>query len=141
IDGGGNVIVTGQFQGAATFGATTLTSMVNPGTGLNSIDVFTLKISPTGTVTWVEQGSAKSTDRGLDVATDALGNIYITGQFSDSITFDVLHPNLISNAIFIVKYNSSGVEQWYRKIGASVSIAYGITVSGSSLFLTGDFQG
>ncbi|HET6991672.1 MAG TPA: SBBP repeat-containing protein, partial [Bacteroidia bacterium] len=111
VDNSGNVIVTGEFAGNASFGSTSLTSMSG------STDVFTSKLDQNGNFLWTKQGSAPLTDRGLDVDCDASGNIYITGQFSDTITFDVVHNNNMLNAVFVVKYNPAGQEQWFRKIG------------------------
>ena len=143
IDNTGNVIVTGQFSGTAQFGSTSLTCATDPSTLLPSADIFTTKLSGTGNFLWAKKGSADHADRGLDIATDLSGNIYVTGQFSDTITFDNIHYNNMYNAIFLIKYNSSGAEQWFRKIGgSSMNIAYGIAVDvNSNIYLTGDFQG
>ena len=143
IDNSGNVVVTGQFTETALFGTTSLTSMIDPSTSLSSIDVFTTKLDASGNFLWAKKGSAKYTDRALDVATDPAGNIYVTGQFSDTITFDVTHNNNMYNAIFLIKYNSGGAEQWFRKIGGStMNIGYGIAVdANSNVYLTGDFLG
>lgn len=136
VDNSGNVFVTGEFAGTATFGSASLTSMNG------TVDVFTTKLSSTGTFLWAKKGSAHLTDRGIDVTCDANGNAYITGQFSDTITFDQVHQNNMLNAVFVVKYDANGNEQWYRKIGGgSMNIANSITSDGSSIYLTGDFQG
>ena len=137
VDNSGNVIVTGEFAGNASFGSTSMNSMNG------STDVFTTKLDANGNFLWAKQGSAPQTDRGLDVDCDASGNIYITGQFSDTITFDVLHLNNMLNAVFVVKYNSSGAEQWFRKIGGgAVNIANSIACDNlGGIYLAGDFQG
>lgn len=137
VDNSGNVVVTGEFKGTSTFGANTITSTNN------STDVFTTKLSSTGTFTWVEQGSSSQTCRGIDVAADGAGNVYITGQFSDSITFDQTQNNTMLNVIFVVKYNSAGVEQWFRLIGGGASnITKAIAVdNGGNAVVTGDFTG
>lgn len=142
-DNSGNVAITGQFIGASTFGATTLTSMVNPSTSLSSIDVFTTKVDGAGNFLWAEQGAAPNTDRGLDIDTDAAGNVYITGQFTDNITFDNTYTNSLVNAVFVVKYDVNGVEQWFRKAGAAIdNIAYGLATSSTGdVYITGEFSG
>jgi len=137
VDNSGNVIITGEFAGTATFGSQSLTSMNG------STDVFTVKYDGSGNVLWAEKGSAHLTDRGLDVACDATGNIFITGQFSDTITFDQTHLNNMVNAVFVVKYDPSGAEQWYRRIGGGgFNIANSIAVDNSNrVLLTGDYSG
>ncbi|MDQ3112069.1 MAG: hypothetical protein M3R17_19465, partial [Bacteroidota bacterium] len=137
VDGSGNVIVTGEFAGNASFGSTSLNSQNG------STDVFTTKLDGSGNFVWTKQGSASQTDRGLDVDCDASGNVYITGQFSDTITFDVQHLNNMLNAVFVVKYNPAGVEQWFRKIGGgAVNISNSIACDNAGgIYLTGDFQG
>lgn len=137
IDNSGNVIVAGEFAGTATFGSTTLTSMNN------SVDVFTAKLDGSGNFLWAKKGTAAQYDRALDVAADGSGNIYVTGQFTDTITFDVTHTNNMYNAIFLIKYNSSGAEQWFRVIGGgSMNVANAIaTDNNGNILLAGDFQG
>lgn len=143
VDNSGNVFVTGQFSGTAQFGSISLTSVINPSTLLPSIDVFITKLDASGNFLWAKKGSADYTDRGLDIAADPFGNVYVTGQFSDTITFDYTHNNNMYNAIFLIKYNSSGTEQWFKIIGgSSMNIAYGIAVdANSNIYLTGDFLG
>lgn len=137
VDNAGNVLVTGEFSGTATFGSFFLSSMNN------SIDVFTTKLDAAGNFLWAKQGSAPRIDQGIDVAADAAGNVYVTGEFTDTITFDVTHLNTIYNAIFLVKYNSAGVEQWFRKIGGgTLNLVSGIAVDASAnIYITGDFKG
>jgi len=143
IDDNGNVAVTGQFIGTAQFGSFTLTSAVDPFTGMSSIDVFTIKYDISGNELWIKKGSSRFTDRGLDLACDPNGNIYVTGQFSDTVTFESIHNNTMYNSIFLIKYNQNGNEEWFRRIGGSVhNIANSITVDqNSNIYLTGDFSG
>lgn len=142
VDDNGNVIVTGQFSGVANFGALSITSQNNPTTGIPSNDIFIIKYNSTGVEQWLKKGSAKDNDRGIDVAVDGSGDIYITGQFSDTVTFDVMHPNTLQNATFLVKYNALGVEQWFRRMGGNQAIAYGITCDNTNnVIITGDFLG
>lgn len=141
-DHAGNVIVTGQFRGTATFGSTSLTSDIDPITSLPSFDIFTLKYTGSGNFVWVEQGRARYDDRGLDVAVDNLNNIYIVGQFSDTIQFDQVHNNPVANAGYLMKYDANGNEQWFIKMSASQTIVYSVAVDlSNNILITGDFKG
>ncbi len=137
IDNKDNVYITGQFTGTATFGTHTVT-----GTGTN-INVFTARLdSATGNFLWAKSGIGPHTDRGLGVACDQAGNIYVTGQYSDTITFGTAHYSNFSNAIFIVKYNNLGNEIWFTKADATYSISNGITTdSKSNVYITGNYTG
>jgi gliding motility-associated-like protein len=142
LDEQNNAIITGQFQGSTNFGGTTLTSMINPNTSFSSFDVFVAKYSPAGNLTWVKKGSAKYDDRGLDIIADSQNNIYVCGQFSDTIQFQNTHHNQIMNASFIIKYNSAGNEQWFRKASGVFSIPYSMVMDNNNkIYVTGDFQG
>lgn len=115
FDNAGNIIVTGEFSGSCNFGGTTLTSLSG------SIDVFTAKYNANGSLLWVKQGSGLYTDRGIKLAVDNSGNIYVNGLFSDTITFDLTHYTSIGNAKFLIKYDQGGNEKWFRWMGGLVS--------------------
>ncbi len=137
IDGLGNVVVTGEFIGTATFGSFTLVSMDT------TIDVFTTKLDANGNFLWVKQGAGPAIDRGLDIACDAAGNVYVTGQFTDTITFDFIHNNNMYNAIFLIKYDASGNEQWFTRAGGGTfNVARAIAIDNNqNPIITGDYTG
>ncbi len=138
VDGSGNVVVTGEFAGNASFGSQTLASMNG------SVDIFTVRLDANGNFLWAKKGSAPGIDRGIDLDCDGEGSIYVTGQFSDTITFDNTYDNNLNNAIFVVKYSPTGTELWFRKMGAgSMNVVSGIAVDAQNgnTYLTGDFTG
>src|SRR5204862_5881892 len=59
VDNLGNVIITGEFAGTATFGSTSLTS------ASGSVDVFTTKLDGNGNFLWAKKGGGIHYDRGL----------------------------------------------------------------------------
>lgn len=113
----GRVAVAGEFRGNASWSGSTITSAIDPGTGQFDSDVFIATYSPVGDLQWLKQGMAKYADRAIDVVHDPAGNLYVTGQFSDTITFDLPHPNTLLNATFLVKYDQGGSEVWFRRMG------------------------
>jgi len=136
VDFMGNPVITGEFNGTSAFGSTVLTA--------DQEDVFIAKYSgSTGNVLWVQQGTADFSDRGMSVCTDENANVYVTGQFSDTITFDNTHNYNLYNGIYVIKFDPLGNEQWFRVIAGGVTnIAYDIAADNAgNIYLTGDFTG
>lgn len=115
----GNLTVAGEFRGTATFSGSTLVSMIDPFTLQSSVDVFVASYDASGALLWLQQGAAPFTDRAIDIVSDAASNLYVCGQFSDTITFDAPHNNTISNATFLLKLDAAGGEQWFRRFGGA----------------------
>ncbi|MBK8552919.1 MAG: SBBP repeat-containing protein [Ignavibacteria bacterium] len=85
---------------------------------------------------WVPTGPQHGDDIGNDIVVDTLGNVYITGQWT----------NTAGNLDFItIKYNSAGAEQWARGHGANPGgndIANAITLDQNlNVFVTGFSDG
>lgn len=136
FDNNGNIIVTGEFSGTCNFGGTSLTAVDN------SIDVFVLKLNDQGQTLWVKKGSGSATDRGIDVEVDDNGGIYVCGEFSDTVEFDLVHNNQMYNAMFLIKYSPSGQEQWFRHMGSGSQLNAGsIALKNNNIFFTGNFDG
>ncbi|MBD2146300.1 SBBP repeat-containing protein [Sphaerospermopsis sp. FACHB-1194] len=80
VDSSGNIYVTGYFSDTATFGNITLTSA-------GDSDAFVAKLDSNGKFLSAQNFGGTLADRGLDITSDAKGNIYATGGFSDTATF------------------------------------------------------
>lgn len=142
VDPSGNVFVGGQFEGTATFGSASYTSMTNPNTSLPSIDIFISKLDNNGNFLWTKHGAAEYTDRALDILCDNSGNAYVCGQFSDTIQFANTYNNPVMNAIWLMKVDGAGNETWFRRASGTFSIAYSLALDASqNLYMTGDYQG
>ncbi len=115
----GDIVLAGKFKGDAVFGTDTLHSAFDPWTSTLGFDVFIASWASDGTYQWVRQGSGPHDDQAVELTSGPDGMLYITGQFSDTITFGVEHPNISLNSMFVVKYDGQGQEQWYRKCGGS----------------------
>lgn len=92
-------------------------------------------------------GTAVGSDFATITATavDSSGNVYITGFFRETINFggtSLTNPVHLQDDIFIAKYNSSGVNQWAKRIGGSVGDkGLGIgTDSSGNVYVTGYFN-
>ncbi len=139
----GSIAVAGEFRGNAVFDQGTLTSIIDPDNGQPSVDIFLATYASDGTPLWIQQGAAEFADRGMDVVHDLDGNLYLTGQFSDTITFDQTHNNAMYSAIFIVRFSPTGVEEWFRAFGGGTynQVFEMLLVEGDRLMLVGDVQG
>lgn len=91
IDGSGNVIITGSVLNSAS----------------DSNNVITIKYNSSGTQQWVSTyHGGTGSDAGTSLVADGSGNIYVCGTTNQgsSTKFDAL----------LLKYNSSGTQQWAR---------------------------
>lgn len=143
FDNSGNVIVTGQFKGTAQIGLNTFSSVIDPNSGLPAYDIFISKYDANGNDLWSIQGTAKYDDRGLSLKTDQNNNIYITGQFSDTLTIaSSTHNNTIFNAGMLLKLDSLGNEVWFKRMGAVQTLVYDLDIDNQgNVYITGDFMG
>lgn len=110
-DASGNIYVTGYFDGTVTFGTTELTTS-------GGFDIFVVKYDASGNVVWAGRAGGVSGDKGLSIATDGWGNVYITGHFSGTATFGMIQLTAAgSDDIFVVKYNDTGNVVWAKGAG------------------------
>jgi hypothetical protein len=133
----GNVYVTGQYQ-SPTFVAEN-DSLINPGLS----GIFLVKYDSSGNVLWARSSTDGGTF-GYGVATDALGNVFITGIFSsDSISFgsQTIHRSG-SFDLFLAKYDSSGNALWVKgAVGTNEDWAFKVATDASNnVYLTGRYK-
>jgi uncharacterized repeat protein (TIGR01451 family) len=144
IDDDGNVYITGYFNGVVDFdpnvGIFNLTSV-----GGN--DIFVLKLDSSGAFVWAKNIGGTGADVGNDIAVDANGNVYTTGEFHNTVDFDPNAGifNLTSvggNDIFVLKLDSSGAFVWAKNIGGTNGdIGYSIAVDAAgNVYTTGEFR-
>lgn len=135
VDGNGNIYVTGRFKNTTTIGAITLISA-----GVD--DVFTAKYTNSGEVEWAQKAGGNSNDEITGMVADIIGNVYITGNFKNSVFFG--NTTIVSAGdkdIFIAKYDSGGILQWVEKAGGvSEDSSQGITIDANeNVYITGYF--
>ena len=139
-----NVYITGNFEGVTDFdpgpGSYTLSS-----NNVNYTDIFISKLDAAGNLLWAKSlGTPNSDDGGAGIATDASGNVYVTGNFSGTIDFDP-GPGTYTLAasatdIFVIKLDASGNFVWAKNMGGTGSeYGYAIAVDASSNVYTTGF--
>lgn len=138
----GNIIVTGPFQGTIDFGGGAL-----DGPDFGSYAMFLLKLDPNGNhvlskaFTWQDGATALG---GLE--TDAMGNIFLHGQFPGSINFNggsALGPGgMTSNGssdLFLVKFAPDGRVLWNDHYGTTATenaVCLAVTPDGRAAIAT-----
>lgn len=136
-DGSGNVVMTGYFQGVASFGGTELTSA-----GMD--DVFVAKYDAAGTLLWVHSAGGSERDAGGGVGFDGSGNVVMTGYFRGVAAFGgTTLTSAGTDDVFVAKYNPGGALLWVHSAGGSgIDGAFGVDTDGSgNVVMTGYFQG
>ncbi len=136
-DAAGNAFVTGYFSGTVSIGGFNLVSA-------GGLDIFIAKFSPTGVIQWAVRFGSTSSDLGRGIATDASGNVFVTGFFSGTVSFG--GGNLVSaggSDIFVAKFNGTGAHQWSQRFGGTGSdTGYSLaTDAGGNVAVTGNFFG
>ena len=142
-DAFGNVYTTGSFRDTADFDPVCVTEL----TSVGEIDVYLAKHDSNGTLQWVQQMGGPDVDRSRGVATDLAGNVYTTGQFSDTADFGPGFGNQLTSFagrdVYLSKHDTSGTFQWVKQVGG-IDSNFGLGVAtdaGGSVYTTGVFNG
>ncbi len=111
VDGSGNVYITGYSY--ATWG-----TPVNAYTG--DSDAFVAKLNSSGSLQWHTFLGSTNFDRGIGIALDGSGNVYITG-YSNATWGTPINTFAGNSDTFVAKLNSSGAIQWHTFMGGTNS--------------------
>jgi hypothetical protein len=151
IDNWGNIYTIGSFA---------LTADFDPGPGTVTLsagaycDIFILKLNANGDYVYAKNIGGFNYCVGRSIAIDAMGNLYATGSFSDTVDFDpgagifnLIAPR--SNQfvasdpdIFILKLDSSGNFIWAQNFGSTredIGQAIHVDANGN-VYTTGVFE-
>jgi len=156
IDNEGNKIIVGTFRGTYV----DFNPSKNPFFLLSSVgdkDIYIAKFSSTGNFIKAIGIGGIGNDVGISVATDNVGNIYITGWFRGTVDFDPSSnvANVVSNGesgtdlgyngeVYLAKYNTNLEYQWAFNIGGTGVNDAGTKVrvdNNGNVYLGGYFAG
>jgi hypothetical protein len=137
VDSAGNVVVVGTFQGSINLGGGSLTSV-------GGQDLFVAKFSPTGQHLWSKGFGGTGNDDVRGVAVDGAGDVFVTGDFFNTINFG---GSALTSAgfadIFLAKLSgASGSHLWSKRFGNryETDMGYGVAVDGAgNVAVTGFF--
>jgi hypothetical protein len=146
-DASGNVIVTGKYWSRTDFDPGPGRYYLTPGG--SSFGTFVVKLNAAGNFVWADTfvNSRNAYNGATSLATDAAGNVYLTGRMVGEVDFDPAKPkfSLTANApsIFLAKLNANGTFGWAKLLSGGVgSEGRGILAGpAGQLYVTGYFEG
>ena len=139
----GNVYTTGMYYTSGDF---------DPGPGefilkcKSSDGIFISKLNAAGKFVWAKTFERTFGVSGYGIATDRFGNVFITGNFNDTVDFDPgpAKFNMVTTGaqdMFVVKLDSSGNFVWAKQLGGKFTEYVFSTVLDKSgnIYTTGIF--
>jgi hypothetical protein len=137
VDGGSNVVVTGNFVSSSiNFGAGAL---ANSG----GADIFLAKYDSGGSAVWSKRFGTSLTieEKAFGVATDGAGNIVLTGSIVDALDFGGGPlPGDGYYDIFLAKFTGAGAHVWSRRTGEGAGTEIDADGAGN-VIAAGSFSG
>jgi hypothetical protein len=136
------MVAAGYFAGTLNLGGGNRTSA-----GGN--DAFVARYSSGGNHRWSRTWGGTSEDKSAGVAVDSLGNVVVTGIFTNNVDFGGGSITNVggngSGDIFLAKYSVDGDHLWSKGFGSSLTLnemAYAVDFDGSGdVLLTGTIVG
>lgn len=141
VDNQSNVYISGYFENSID---------LNPGLGISNHtsvgvnDIYVTKLDSNGNFIWSKSIGGINSDAGHSISIDLTGNVYVTGDFRNTVDFDPgpgLYNLTASGAdMFILKLDPNGNFIWVKQIVGSVG--WNMTMnSNNQLLVTGSFGG
>ena len=137
VDGSGSVYIAGYFRGTIDFGGGPLTSTIEHD------GIFVAGFTGSGTHRWSHHFGSSDDERGIGVAVDASGIVYVTGNFKDIVDFGgVPLTSTGGSDIFVASFTSTGTHRWSRRFGSLFDEGgFGAAVDvGGNVYVTGFFE-
>jgi hypothetical protein len=131
VDPSGNVVSVGYFSG---------TMDANPGAGtLNLVsngaqDIFIQKLGPNGQLLWAKKIGGTTYDSANDVVTNAMGEVYVTGVYTNTVDFDPSFSTHLETTdgnvgAFVLKLDPNGNFLWVCAFGGTASSGQGRSIT------------
>ena len=131
-----DIYLTGKFQETAYFDSDSIVSN-------GDSDIFLAKYNTNGSLQWIKKAGGVSFDGGSSLTEDDSNNIYLTGYYRGTATFEsIVVPGNGSNNIFLAKYDTNGSPLWVKSAGGTGNdIGECVTVDlNQDIYVTGIFS-
>ncbi|MBO6515076.1 MAG: T9SS type A sorting domain-containing protein [Bacteroidia bacterium] len=125
FDSTGNMFDAGTFAGKYDFDPGTDTTYIESVPKYES-DMYIRKFDETGKLLWARRLGSIDNDFVNDLVIDRFGNLYITGQFNNTVDFDLdtgtynltATGNKNDYDMFVAKYDNNGALKWAFNMGS-----------------------
>ncbi|XXX73217.1 hypothetical protein WMF30_36770 [Sorangium sp. So ce134] len=148
VDGAGDIVVSGTFQGSVDFGGGPLVSSggfgpLEPGSVTWGGNAFVTKLDPEGELLWAKRLGQDGPQTALDVATTAGGDIAITGLMYGDVDFGTGLMDCTYGDAFAAKLDATGAVRWVKHTGdRGPQYGYSTAMDGAgNVFAAGPFIG
>lgn len=129
-DSNDNVYITG--------GTTGFVGKVNSG----GSDAFVAKYNSAGTLEWKHQLGTSTYDNAFGLATDSLGNVYISGETSGSLGGAFIGTDREAYDAWVAKYSTTGKLVWKQQFGtSSFENSTGVATDETGIYISGGTTG
>jgi len=134
VDGGGNAVVVGSYNGSLDIDGTVLASTLT--------DIFVARVDTTGKLVWTKSFGTTKDDRGVGVAVNPQGQILVAGSFGDVGGHWGGEPYQGSGPLF-AKLAPDGTNLWTKPWGLNGSGNWGGIAADpdGTAWVTGVFNG
>ncbi len=136
-DDSANIVVTGYFVDSLSFGKSKFYNA-------HDYELFIAKYSSTGIFRWANVSTGNSLNYTVAYSTccDKYGNIYVTGNFRDSVSIKSMTLKGRNFDIFLLKFDLGGnilfaKQSYSQPVGGSIFVSSIVTDNQNNFYITG----
>lgn len=145
VDSEESVYIVGKFNGTINFDPENSSSQTTSQS--NNYDIFVYKLNSEGDFEWRKTCGGNGIDRANDIALDDSNNVYIVGNFTETVDFNpnsetAIETSFGSTDYFLLKLDSEGIFEWvYTNGGIFQDLGQKIAIDEEqNILISGQFQ-